>query len=81
MHHAYARGDVEPLSPVITEFVRYLGHWWTIDPPEWIRVVDTEFAAWLDDEHQRLADVLNLDDLRRRARADRQRPGEWQNTT
>lgn len=58
-HHdmttAYTRGEVTPLSPIITEFVQYAGHWWTIDPPGWLRITEEGLIRFLDQQKKQQA--------------------------
>ena len=42
------RGDVVPLSDVITDIVRYRGHWWIANTHTWLLITDRTTTAKLD---------------------------------
>ena len=60
MQAAYTRGEVTPLSPVITEFVQYLDHWWTLDHTDWIRIKDPNLITILNDQKAKMAPIEKL---------------------
>lgn len=45
---ASERGDVVPLSDVITDIVRYRDHWWIAHTHTWLLITDQATNAKLD---------------------------------
>jgi hypothetical protein len=41
-------GRARPLSPAITEFIKYWGDWWVSSAEGWLRITDTHLASRLD---------------------------------
>lgn len=66
MDDARQRGLATPISPGIPEYVRFADAWWAVDVTgAWLRVVNDEFTARLDDAASRMAAA---DDAARRYR-------------
>ena len=58
---ASERGDVVPLSDVITDIVRYRDHWWIAHTRSWLRVTDQTTSGKLD-RHSNWANPRLLQD-------------------
>ncbi len=54
MGNAQDAGRARPLSPAITEFIKYWGDWWVSSAEGWLRITDTHLASRLDIVHIRL---------------------------
>ncbi len=54
MGNARDAGRARPLSPAITEFIKYWGDWWVSSAEGWLRITDTHLASRLDIVRARL---------------------------
>jgi hypothetical protein len=54
MGNARDAGKARPLSPAITEFVKYWGDWWVSSADGWLRITDTHLAGRLEIVRARL---------------------------
>jgi hypothetical protein len=75
MGNARDAGRARPLSPAITEFIKYWGDWWISSADGWLRITDTHLASRLDLVSARL-DAAVEDAACRRSWEQAQEPGE-----
>jgi len=54
MRDAQEAGRTRPLSPDITDFVKYRGDWWLRSPEGWLRITDSYLASRFDAVRARL---------------------------
>ncbi|WP_025274195.1 hypothetical protein [Haloglycomyces albus] len=57
MQRAILHKEVQPLSPMLRDIVRYKGHWWVADDREWVRVTAPAMIDKLDQQKKRSAAI------------------------
>lgn len=67
MRLAWIRREATPLSPMLSDYVEYRGHWWINDDTEWIRITEPTITKKLNAQKERSKKLYEHIRLQQRA--------------